>query len=77
MLAPEYSKRFRDNYKPSKHCTVVVVYHVAIGHGLLVEILAFSNRLRSTHCNQLLEKMCRPVHCYLGGKRSGGQPGST
>ena len=31
----------------------VVVYHVtivAIGHGLLKEILAYGDRLRSTHC---------------------------
>ena len=33
----------------------VVVYHVtivAIGHGLVEEILAYGDRLRSTHCRE-------------------------
>ena len=45
---------------------VVVVYHVtnvAIGHGLLKEILAFGTRLRSTHCRKYnYLKLCRPAY---------------
>ena len=49
----------------SVYC-VVVVYHVtivAIGHGLLEEILAFGTRLRSTHCREFnYLKLCRPAY---------------
>ena len=49
----------------SVYC-VVVVYHVtivAIGHGLLEEILAFGTRMRSTHCREFnYLKLCRPAY---------------
>ena len=45
---------------------VVVVYHVtivAIGHGLLEEILAIGTRLRSTHWREFnYLKLCRPAY---------------
>ena len=36
---------------------VVVIYHVtfiAIGHGLLDDILAYGNKVRITHCREFL-----------------------